>query len=206
MSTPSPRHITESGISGIGRIPFGLHFCSFYSGKRDLVELLVPFFKAGLENRERCLWITAPPFPASEALAEMVKAFPQAGDMVRNDSLRILDAETWYVGVSGDVLQHWLKEEERALAEGYQGLRITGNTSFVKHENWDAFMKYERSVNAVFGSRRIVALCSYDLRKCQPSEVFEVTHSHQHTICRSETPHWEVVDREYGPLRGTPSA
>jgi hypothetical protein len=30
-----------------------------------------------------------------------------------------------------DVIQFWLEEEERALAEGYNGLRITGNTSFL---------------------------------------------------------------------------
>jgi two-component system, sensor histidine kinase PdtaS len=192
---------TDSGIRGIGRIPYGLHFCSFYSGKRDLVDLLVPFFKAGLENRERCLWITAPPFPASEALAEMEKVLPQVGEMIKRGSLLMLDAETWYGGISGgEVLQHWLEEEQKSLADGFQGLRLTGNTSFLKHEDWDSFMKYERSVNAAFLSRRIVALCSYDLRKSQASDVFEVTRSHQHTICRDESAHWEVVDRDHGPL------
>lgn len=206
MSKQAARHVTESGIRGVGRIPYGLHFCSFYSGKRDLVDLLIPFFKAGLEGRDRCLWITAPPFPASEALAEIEKVLSQARDMVKSGSLHIVDAETWYVGVGGgDVLQHWLKEEEKALAEGYQGLRIAGNTSFVKHENWDAFMKYERAVNDAFRSRRIIALCSYDLRKSQPTEVFEVTRSHQHTICRDHSNQWEVVDRDFGPLSSTHS-
>ena len=59
------------------------------------------------------------------------------------------------------MIQLWLEEEERALAEGYNGLRIAGTTSFVIPGDWSSFMEYERAVSNHFNGRRIVALCSY---------------------------------------------
>jgi len=43
----------------IDNITWGTHVCQFYQTKEDLTDILVPFFQAGLENNEFCLWITA---------------------------------------------------------------------------------------------------------------------------------------------------
>lgn len=195
--------LSDAGIPGVGPIPYGLHLCHFYHQKQDLIDSLVPFFKAGLENQERCIWVTAPPLPADEALASLTQAFPQAPEAVKAGTLRILDAEQWYLSVAGgDVLQRWLAEEEKALADGFKGLRITGNTSFLNPGSWDPFMKYEHSLNKVLPNRRVIALCSYDLRQCRATNLFEVTRHHQHTLSRAAD-RWEIVDREFGPLGQT---
>jgi len=47
--------LTPCGIPGIGDIPYGSHLCHFYAQRRDLIDSLVPFFEAGLENNEHCL-------------------------------------------------------------------------------------------------------------------------------------------------------
>jgi hypothetical protein len=41
-----------SGIDIIGDIPWGTHFCQFYQTREDLIDILVPHFKAGLENND----------------------------------------------------------------------------------------------------------------------------------------------------------
>jgi hypothetical protein len=53
--------LRESGIDTIGDVPWGTHICQFYQTKKDLADTLVPFFKAGLENNELCLWVTSKP-------------------------------------------------------------------------------------------------------------------------------------------------
>ncbi|HEY0087527.1 MAG TPA: MEDS domain-containing protein, partial [Candidatus Lokiarchaeia archaeon] len=53
------KQIRDSGINFIGKIPWGTHFCQFYQAKDDLIDILVPYFKAGLENDEFCMWITS---------------------------------------------------------------------------------------------------------------------------------------------------
>jgi hypothetical protein len=51
----------HTGITVIGDVPWGTHFCQFYQDKQDLIDILVPYFKAGLENNEFCIWITSEP-------------------------------------------------------------------------------------------------------------------------------------------------
>ena len=38
-------------------MPWGSHVCQFYNGKEDLPEMLVPYFKQGLERNEACVWL-----------------------------------------------------------------------------------------------------------------------------------------------------
>lgn len=40
-----------TGVEAIGEVPRGTHFCQFYASKQDLLDILVPYFKAGLEER-----------------------------------------------------------------------------------------------------------------------------------------------------------
>lgn len=191
-------HITECGIPGITSIPFGIHLCHFYPHRQDLIDSLVPYFKAGLDNNERCLWITAAPFPADEARAALRKVVPGLGTMIEEGRIRILDAKDWYADAEGlrgtDVVQFWLREEEKALVDGFQGLRIAGNTSFVTPEDWATFMRYEHAVTAAFQDRRIVALCSYNLHQCRATDVFEVIRNHHYTLDRRDVT-WEVLHK-----------
>jgi len=41
--------LRKTGISIVGDVPWGTHFCYFYETKQDLLDILVPYFKAGLE-------------------------------------------------------------------------------------------------------------------------------------------------------------
>jgi len=45
----------KSGIDILGDVPWGTHLCQFYHTKEDLIDILVPYFKAGLENNEFCM-------------------------------------------------------------------------------------------------------------------------------------------------------
>src|SRR5262245_18209330 len=114
--------------------------CHFYENRADLVGALVPFFAAGLGSNERCIWITAEPLDAADALRELKKAGVDADTAVRSGTLTILDFSDWYLKAaelkSDEVAALWLTEEALALAAGYSGLRITGNASFLTPETW----------------------------------------------------------------------
>jgi hypothetical protein len=44
-------------VDVVGDVPWGTHFCLFYETRADLLETIVSYCKAGLENREFCLWV-----------------------------------------------------------------------------------------------------------------------------------------------------
>jgi hypothetical protein len=89
------------------------------------------------------------------------------------------------------ILAAWSREEQQALAEGYRGLRVTGNTSFVQPADWAAFMEYERQVQLGLPGRRIVALCSYELSSCRGAPASEVERLHDCSFHRPDAA-WAV--------------
>jgi MEDS: MEthanogen/methylotroph, DcmR Sensory domain len=82
-------------------------------------------------------------------------------------------------------------EEERALAEGYNGLRIAGDTRFLTAGDWSTFMEYEHAVTARCNGRRIVALCSCALAQCNDQQMSAVMHAHQCALERLDAD-WQV--------------
>ena len=46
----------HTGITTVGDVHWGTHFCQFYQDKQELIEPSVPYFKAGLKSNEFCIW------------------------------------------------------------------------------------------------------------------------------------------------------
>ncbi len=186
----------KTGISLIGDVTWGTHFCQFYQTKEDLIEILVPYFKAGLENNEFCMWVTAEPLGVEDAKASLKKAVPGLDDYVENGQIEILDATQWYTK-SGKfdpegVLRGWVRKENQALKRGFDGLRLTGNTFWLEKADWRDFAEYEQQVNRVIGRHRMIALCSYCLDKCGASEIIDVEQNHQFALVR-RAGEWELI-------------
>ena len=196
-STASAPNVTDCGIPGIKLVPYGIHLCQLYQERQELLDSLTPYFKAGLRLDERCLWITAPPLTALEARAEMAKLLPDIDAIIQAGRLRIIDASDWHAGTDGfraeQMIGRWLQEEEDALAQGCNGLRIAENASFLMQLDPAALMEYEHAVTEAFQERRIVALCSFNLHQCEATDVFDIIRGHHFTLDRPDD-HWQVLE------------
>jgi hypothetical protein len=189
-------NLTDCGLPGIRDIPYGVHMCHFYERREDLAAALVPFFLAGLRNRERCIWITAEPLRAADARRALRDAGFDVDAALAAGALTIRDFSAWYAeneNLKGNqVVELWLAEEQRALADGYRGLRITGNVTFLKPADWPVFMEYEALVNQAFQGRRIVTLCTYSSRDCGAAEMLDVVHRHNCALDRPDEG-WQIL-------------
>ena len=193
----------NSGLTAVGGVPWGTHFCQFYDHRDDLIDVTVPFFKAGLEGDERCLWVTAEPLGAEEATAVLRSAVGDIDARLKRKQIEIIDHRDWYMGNAGrsaaDVANNWLAREVDALASGYRGFRLNGNTSFLERSGWNEFKAYEATVDALFRSRRIVAMCSYCLSRLEGADVADVGCNHQFALLRRDDK-WERVDSANLPV------
>lgn len=198
MRDTTPSNLTDCGLPGIRNIPYGVHMCHFYRGGDDLAAVLVSYFAPGLRNHERCVWIAAEPLGAAAAKLALERAGIDADTALADGSLVLRDFSEWYVEGSrlrgAAVVDSWLAEEARALAEGYAGLRITGNVSFLTSETWPVFMEYEEMLTKAFSGRRIVTLCTYPSDGCGASNVLDVVNRHS---CTLEHPDegWQILTR-----------
>jgi two-component sensor histidine kinase len=188
---------TPSGIAAVGDLAWGTHFCQFYEDRNDLADALVPFFKAGLESNEKCLWVTSQPLGVEDARVSLRAAVPDLEQRERRGQIEIIDFQNWYVrkgNLSPDeTVEQWLRRAKAAVDDGYSGLRLTGNTFWLECDAFDEFASYENQVNTRFSSQPIIALCSYCLGRCRPADVLEVVRNHQFAISRRRGS-WEVIE------------
>ena len=192
-----PEELRYSGIEVIGQVPWGTHFCQFYRTRQDLIDTLVPYFKAGLENNEFCMWITSEPLEVAEAQKAMRQAVGNFNEYLRKGQIEIIPYDEWYLlgGVFNDdrVLAGWVSKLEQALNKGYAGLRLTGNTFWLERNHWQDFTEYEARVNDVIGKYRMMALCTYSLNKCDGAAVIDVVKNHQFALIKQESK-WELIE------------
>ena len=182
------KKLRHSGIDIIGDAPWGTHFCQFYDSKEDLTEILVPYFKTGLENNEFCMWVTSQPLEVEEAKEALRKAVPDIDVYVEKGQLEIIPYSHWYVKEgtfdSDRVLNGWVEKLNKALANGYDGLRLTGNTFWLEKEDWNDFVDYEKEVDKVIGNYQMIALCTYNLDRCNAIEIIDVVINHQFALIK----------------------
>jgi PAS domain S-box-containing protein len=189
--------LRKTGIGIVGDVPWGTHFCQFYRTGQDLLDILVPYFSEGLRNNEFCMWVTSEPLEADAARAALAKAMPDLKDRERKGQIEIIPHTDWYLkGGSfdaGRVLDGWAKKLDAALAAGYEGLRMTANTSWLEKENWGAFRDLEAEADSAIGRYRTLAVCSYSLDRCGANEVLDIIANHRFALIRRGD-RWEMVE------------
>src|SRR4051812_25609247 len=75
---------------------WGDHACHFYRSAEDLGDVLVLYFKAGLEGNERCLWVTARPYGKDRAISEMRTALADFDRRIAAGQMQIFGEDEWY--------------------------------------------------------------------------------------------------------------
>ena len=191
------KNMRHSGIDIIDDVPWGTHFCHFYHTREDLIDILVPYFKKGLESNEFCMWVTSQPLGVEEAKEALRKAASDIDIYLENGQLEILPYYHWYVkdGTfdSDRVLNGWVEKLKKALANGYDGLRLTGNTFWLEKEDWNDFVNYEKDVDRVISDYQMIALCTYNLDRCNATEIIDVVINHQFALIQKQGK-WERIE------------
>jgi len=189
--------LRTSGIDIIGDIPWGTHFCQFYQTKEDLMDVLVPYFKAGLENNEFCMWVTSQPLDVKDAKEALRIAVPDLDTYLEKGQIEIIPYTHWYVQEgsfdSERVLKGWIEKLNQALEDGYEGLRLNGNTFWLEKKDWNDFVDYEEEVDRVIGNYQMIALCTYCLEKCNSTEIVDVVINHQFALIKREGK-WDQIE------------
>ena len=187
----------NSGITLVGDLPWGTHFCQFYKTRKDLLDMLVPYFRAGLENNELCVWVTSDFVTEEDALKAMKKSVPGFAGYLDKGQIEIFPYTDWYLkGGSFDLnrtLNMWMEKHDGALSRGFAGLRVSGNPYWIDNKkDWDDFAAYEAEINNVIGGTRLLVLCTYSLKKCGVTEILDVIKNHEFALAMNQGT-WQLV-------------
>src|SRR5438132_750710 len=210
--------LRKTGISVVGDVPWGTHLCHFYETKEDLLDILIPYFKAGLENDEFCIWVVAEPVGEEEARNALRRDVPEAdgyfaaGRMEivphtvflsarqlasEGGPIEIVPHTEWYLKggafIAERIIDRWNEKLAEALAKGYVGLRANGNEAWLTEENRKDFIRYEKTLDEKLAGQRMIVLCSYPLAGSSAAQIFDVVNTHQLGILRRRGK-WERIE------------
>jgi PAS domain S-box-containing protein len=180
--------LRKTGINVVGDMPWGTHFCHFYETKGDLLDTLVPYFKAGLESDDFCVWVISEPVTPEDAWDALRGAVPELDRYFSQRSIEIIQAREWYLHEGtfdrGRVAAAWNEKLTQALARGYPGMRVSGNTSWLDRNGWEDFAEYERHLNDSIGGQRMTVLCTYPLATNSAADLLDAARTHQFAIAK----------------------
>jgi len=178
-------------------VPWGTHICFFYKTKEDLLDILVPYFRTGLENNEFCMWIASALLNEKEVKEALMDAMPDFDRHLQDKHIQIVPPSQLYLKDDVFSLQRvfnaWIDKLNQALASGFKGMRVASDGSWFKRKDWAALAKYEEQVNRTIGKYRMVAVCGYCVDKCGSSEIIDVVSNHGSALIRRQGK-WKIIE------------
>jgi signal transduction histidine kinase len=147
-------------------LKLGQHLCQIYEDPAVTSLTIVPYFKDGLERRERCLYLT----DSSDRRREVVDALVRAGvcleDEARSSRLRVLDktAEAFTVPFQPQAMLDFLVGSVRdARADGFVGLRVCAETAWAlgAGPNDGSLFELEALLNEAMSQHELLVICRF---------------------------------------------
>lgn len=167
----------------------GSHVCAFYETHEDLIDLVLPFFAAGAERDELCVWVT-PDFVsadearggASGAIVERGVEFHRARDTYLSRGRFTRDR----------AVRFWDLVIQRARSLNRSGARASGDSVWLQRNDWSAFLEYENDLNSMIANEPLAILCTYPVSLSKVGDAFDVVRAHQFAIAKRRH-EWEVL-------------
>jgi len=166
------------------------------------VDILIPYFKTGLENNEFCFWVISQPSGVEEAKEALRMAFPDIDAYLEKGQIEITSFSRRHANegafdsekvISEKVIHELVIKLNQALANGFSGIRAAVSTSWLIEGNWDNFVNYEKKINSVIEKYQTITLYPYFLDKSSTADVIDSASSHQFILIKKEGK-WERID------------
>jgi len=161
----------------------GDHLCCLYETEEEHKALITPFLRKGLENNEKIVYIvdkhtskTVLDYLREDGI--VVEPYLERGQLV------ILTVSESYMkeGVfDPDGMINLLKNEtDKALDEGYNALRVTGEMTWALRGllGSERLIEYESKLNEFFPTSKCLAICQYDMRHFDPEILLNILETH----------------------------
>jgi hypothetical protein len=117
----------------IDKVPWASHFDHFYLTRKDSIDIVVSYFKDGLESNEFCICVTTEPLTAEEVRKAMGETVPDFPKYLGKGQIEMLSYAQWHLrGGCIEILNE-------ALAKGFDSIRVTafiGEQAFIWHMPW----------------------------------------------------------------------
>ncbi|NIO20505.1 MAG: hypothetical protein GTN76_07130, partial [Candidatus Aenigmarchaeota archaeon] len=158
------------------------HLCCIYETEEEHQAILTSFLRHGLELGEKGLYIV------DANTAQVILGYLQDDGLnvesyITSGQLSILSAKDAYMRnrvFDPEMITLLRAETERALADGFPALRVTGEMSWALQglPGSERLIEYEAKLNQFLPSSKCLAICQYDGRRFAPALLLDVLTTH----------------------------
>ncbi len=174
LASQSPQPITNLTV--------GSHLCFFYETEREHRAVLTSFLREGLERGEKVIYLADAHEPA--VVVDYLHNQRGLGRYLADRQLTTINAEGLYLSggsfLPENVITRLWEETERALAEGFAGLRVTGEMTWAQRQapGSERLAEYEAKLSDFFSTNKCTALCQYPQRSFEPELLLDIVVAH----------------------------
>ncbi|MGB9927051.1 MAG: PAS domain S-box protein, partial [Methanosarcina sp.] len=173
-------------IDLIKDIFWGAHFCQFYQTEKDLLDIVVPYFKAGLENSELCIWIT-PEFLNIEETKKVLNEFvPDFDFYLERQQIELIPYTDLHskkgIFETQGILGNLIEKINEAYTRGYTGLRVSNEICSLEKNSLEEIIDYEGRINSITDKHPIRVLCTYPLEMYSSIDIIEIAGNHDFAL------------------------
>jgi len=189
MNAKNGQRLRDTGLEAVGKVAWGSHFCVFYETKKDLLDIVVPFFEAGLQANEFCLWIVANSdlLTINEAKEVLHDAVPDLDRLLKNGNIEIVPYSKWFM-TDGAVDVHkaiaWFRQKvSEAAKRGFSGTRLTGSPAWMRNNlRARSFREFEQQFDGQLTREQMIAACTFPLRLSGAEDILNAARTHQFAV------------------------
>jgi hypothetical protein len=161
----------------------GDHLCSIYKDFEVQITYVVPYMDIGLKKNHKCIYITDENSIESIIDAFRINGTNLAAYIEKGQFVFFTSSDTYLKDgfFDPDRMISLLKATEKtALKEGFEGIRITGEMTWIlsKLPGTERFMEYENKLNDFFPESKATAICQYNESKFGNRILNEVIKAH----------------------------
>ena len=201
LNNGDPVALRKFGVDLVGQVPWGTRLCQLYGTKQDLIDILAPYFAAGLLNNEACLLISSAPLQARDAKKALELAIPDLDQYLQKGQIEIVPFESVYQANekfrAQEIPLGWVEKEKAAQAKGFEGLRVSSilpsNDDNAWRQLWKVFEDYDQASNSILPFHQILVLCNYPVKKCSAGNIVDIERSYDGVLIRRERD-WLLVE------------
>jgi PAS domain S-box-containing protein len=174
----------DSGVPQVDTLSWGSHFCVIHDSIEDVFDLAVPYFKAGLDNNEQCLWVVPEPSDLKAAATAVAEALPGVPDLIQSGQLVIIPRQEYDSSAAA-----MMTRLDAAIASGWDGLRIAVQN--VTEADSGSVTGYCGS--GITPEQNIIVACLYPRSSLDALRLMEVVKNHSFALLRNAS-RWEIVE------------
>ncbi|MBI4865302.1 MAG: PAS domain S-box protein, partial [Candidatus Riflebacteria bacterium] len=185
VSRPDTR---DSGLPSLGVLPWGSHLGQLYETESDLLDVLVPFFGAGLESNELCVWVVQPPLGVEKAKSALREALPRFPECLEAGRIEIMTTAQWTAS-EPETDRAIAAKVDQAVIRNLDGLRLACPALPGRQ---GAPSREAQGLEAL-ATLNVIAMFLYPRDRFDAVGLMNVVKRHRQTLVRGAD-RWEVLE------------